>query len=293
MTELLVAILSLAAAIACGFLSFAGLGAVVDLLRVLRRRFSFTERLRRIFPKEIRQTGMRKHRTLLPAPVLIGLALGLGLAILWHHSLLSLWWIALGVLSGWVLISTRPFSREALQILELFVSGLRNIYPVYQSVSGALETASACLPERGAGGELKAMVTEVLRRINASLPMKESLQIFQESGWPLLGRLSTILEQVEHADEESALKALETLQDQIHAARMLLDRANTVLVLNRLTLRALQIANLAGVLLVSVVPTWHRFYNERPFGLVAATAMALAGTWYFSSEIRRMEAMLL
>lgn len=292
MASVLIFVPPLFAGIACGVLAYAGMSALVDLARVLRRRFSFVERLRRVFPEETRlDTGQR--RWTLPVPVLIGLVAGLALAIVWRQPILSVWWIVLGGAFGWMMVSTRTVPRQALHVVEIFVSGLRNIYPVTQSVSGALEATAAHLSEDNAGRELKAAVAEVLRRLYSGINLKDGLAVLRESGWPMMARLSAVLEQVEHADENSVLRALETLEEQIRAARMLLDRASTVLVLNRLTLRALQIANLAGILMVSAIPTWHKFYADRPLGLVAATTMALAGSWYFSSEIRRMEAMLL
>lgn len=281
---------SLMVAVAAGFLSWAGLTGLVDVARILRRR-SFAARLQQILRESRETQQIVRTRRPSPMPILAGLGAGLVLAVLWHHPVLSLWWIILGGAFGWAMVSTRTLPRQMLQVEEIFVSGLRNVYPVVQSVAGALEIASSHLPE--AGEELRAMVAEVLRRLNSSVPLRESLSVFRESGWPMLGRLSIILEQAEHADEQSVLNALDTLVDRIRSARLLLDRASTVLVLNKLTLRALQIANLAGILMVSLVPTWHKFYADRPAGLIAATAMALAGTWYFSSEIRRIEAMLL
>lgn len=292
MASVLILIPPLFAGIACGVLAYAGASALVDLARVLRRRLSFAERLRRVFPEETRLATGQKRRAL-PVPVLIGPVAGLVLAAIWRHPILSVWWIVLGGAFSWMTVSTRTIPRRALQIVEIFVSGLRNIYPVTQSVSGALEATAAHLPEDGAGGEMKAMIAEVLRRVHSGINIKDGLAVLRESGWPMMARLGAVLEQVEHADENSVLRALETLEEQIRAARTLLDRANTVLVLNRFTLWTLQVANLAGILMVSVVPTWHKFYADRPLGLVAATTMALAGSWYFSSEIRRMEAMLL
>lgn len=266
---------------------------LVDLARVvLRRRFWLAERIRQAFPEEARFPAARGRRAL-PVPVLAGLAVGLVLAVIWHHPILSVWWIVLGGAFGWMMVPVRAVPRRALQAVEIFVSGLRNIYPVAQSVSGALEAAAACLPEDDVGKDLRAMVAEALRHVYSGADIRDGLAALRESGWPGMDRLSAVLEQVGHADGASVQRALETLEEQVRAARMLLDRAGTVLVLNRLTLRVLQVANLAGILTVSVVPTWHRFYAERPFGLVVATAMALAGSWYFSSEVRRMEAMLL
>lgn len=290
MASVLILIPPLFFGIACGLLVHSGLSWLVDAGRALRRRFSLAERLRQVLPDRARLSATQK-RLFLPGPLLVGLGAGLILAVLWRHPVLSPWWVVLGGAAGWMTVSARPIPRQALQAVEVLVTGLRSVYPVAQSVSGALSTAAAHLP--GTAGNLKAMIEEVLRRVHSGMGLKKSLEVLRASGWPMMGRLSAILEQMEYADEESALKALETLEEQIRASRVLLDRADTVLTLNRLTLRVLQVANLAGVLLVTVVPTWHRFYADRPLGLIAATAMALAGSWYFSSEIRRMEAMLL
>ncbi|MGC8946374.1 MAG: hypothetical protein ACP5N6_09485 [Anaerolineae bacterium] len=291
MTAILILIPSLLAGAACGFLAHAGMSGLVDLARALRRR-NF-DRLRQVLEKEIHFAPDQPRQSPLPLPLLAGLALGLALAFVWHHPILSVWWLVLGGAFGWMMVSLRHVSRQALQVMEVFVSGLRGSYPVSQSVTAALESTLSHLPCDGAGSELRMMVAEVLRRYNSSLDLRESLDVLRNSGWPMMLRLCSILEQVSHADEGSVLDALETLEEQIRAARMLLDRSNTVLVLNRLTLRVLQMTNLAGIVVVSAFPVWRQFYIDRPLGLVAATAMALAGSWYFMSELRRIEAMLL
>jgi len=79
---------------------------------------------------------------------------------------------------------------------------------------------------------------------------------------------------------------------QVRKSRQLRNRAQTVLTLTRLTLRTLQVANLAALAATTALPMWHQFYAERPAMMVVATGMALAGSWYFAAEIKRLEELL-
>ena len=290
-TAFLIWIPPIVAGVACGLLAYAGMSGLADLA-ILHRRLTFTDQLQQIF-QERKKTFASVQSRRFPLQFPIGLAVGLVLAILWHHPVLSPWWIILGGAFGWMMMSTRLFPRQGLNMMEIFVSGLRSSYPVHQSVMLAMEVTVTHLPDTGPGGELKSMVSESLRRYRSSADLHDSLSVLRDSGWPMMRQLCGILEQVSRADENSILVALETLEDQIHAARMLLDRASTILVLNRLTLRSLQFANAAAIVIVSLVPGWHRFYADHPAGLIAATAMVLAGSWYFLSEIQQLEMMLL
>jgi hypothetical protein len=273
----------------------AGLEGLVDLGRALRRRLRGRTALilawamRRGESAPEGQTSPNARQALRFPALWAGLGAGLALAALWRHPLLSPWFAALGGAAGWMLVSTRPaLRRENLRELETFVSALRSIFSVGQSVFASLAAAAGDLE----AGPLRDTVLEAARRYDADLDAGAALATLRGAGWPHLARLALILEQVARADEATLRETLLGLETRVRRARQLQDRAQTVLTLTRLTLRVLQAANLAALTAAATLPTWRSFYTAQPFVLIAATAMALGGSWYFAVEIRRMEDLL-
>lgn len=232
----------------------------------------------------------RPSAALTRSPVMLASAGGgLLLAALWRHPVLSPWFVLLGAATGWVLTSTRSHTRrEDLRELETFMDMLRSVFTVGQSVFYSLEAAATDMPD----GAIRQAVLEATRRYRADLDAERALAVLREPGLPHLSRLAAILTQVGRADESAIRSALQSLQNQVHKSRQLRDRANTVLTLTRLTLRTLQAANLTALAAVTALPMWHTFYADRPAMLIVATGMALAGSWYFASEIKRIEGLV-
>lgn len=239
---------------------------------------------------ELAPTTPRGVTSLLRAPVmLVSLTSGVVLAALWRHPVLSPWFILLGGATGWMLVSARSHtSREDLRQLETFIDMLRSVFTVGQSVFYSLEEAAADMPD----GALRQAVLEAVRRYRADLDPERALAVLRQPGLPHLSRLAAILTEVGRADEDAIRRALQSLQMQIRRSRQLRDRARTVLTLTRLTLRTLQAANLTALAAATALPMWHTFYADRPAMVVAATGMALGGSWYFASEIKRLEELL-
>jgi len=287
--SLLVLIPVLAFSASAGLLTHWGLVSIADLVRVLHRRFSRRYRLDRVLGRVTGVAAERQSSRRLPVPVLVGLGAGLALAVAWHHPIISLWWVALGALAGWMLVSTRSsLQRETLRDLETLVSGIRAMYVVGQSVFGPLEAVAQDLPS---GSELRVAVEEAVRRHRAGRTIDESLGTLK-GRWPFLDRLTLILSESSRADTGSVRDALLGLEEQIQKSRNLLDRAKVVLTVNLLTLRVLQVVNLAAIAAVTVIPTWHRFFVLHPAMLIAVTLTALLGSWYFASEMRRIEELI-
>jgi hypothetical protein len=284
----LVLIPVMALSVGAGLLTNWCLVSVANLAQGVRRRLSRQYRLDRVLG---RVTGVAEQRSSrrLPIPVPVGLGAGLALAVAWHHPVISPWWVVLGGLAGWMLVSTRSsLQRETLRDLETLVSGIRAMYIVGQSVFGPLEAVAQDLPP---GSELRINVEEAVRRHRAGRTVDESLRVLK-GRWPLLDRLILILSESSRADTGSVQDALLGLEEQIQKSRNLQDRAKVVLTVNFLTLRVLQAANLAAIAAVTVIPTWHRFFAARPAMLVAATLAGLLGSWYFASEMRRIEELI-
>lgn len=261
-----------------------------DVLTLGTALFKRTRRIRltrslTIAPDAGLITGSSPHRAL-RAPIVIGLGAGLLLAITWlSDPILAIWFVVWGAGAGWIVQRSRPAIREDLRALEVFVSTLRSVFAVGQSIINALELAAEQLDE----GALKTTVLDAVQRYRADLNTTEALTVLKSLRWTHLSRLALVLDQIGHADEAAIRAALLDLEGRVRTARRLRDRANTVLTLSRLTLRVLQAANLTALMAVTLLPAWRAFYGANPFGLIAATGMALAGSAYFVIEMNRME----
>jgi hypothetical protein len=215
------------------------------------------------------------------------------LAMVWHHAVLSPWFVTLGGAAGWLWRAAGPGDRrEDLRTLADFLSTFRSVFAVGDSVFDALASASEDLA--GASGArqdatpLLEVVDGAVRQYRADADRRAALRLLQGTDWPHLNRLGLILEHVPHSDEEGVREALLHLEEQVHQARRLQDRMGTALTMNRLTLRVLQAANVTALGVVTTLPTWRVYYAAQPLLLMAMTAMILAGSWYFGEEMRRM-----
>jgi hypothetical protein len=277
-----------------------GLDDVAAIVMVLRRRL----RRRIVLDRhsvpiganlQVRTTAF--HRS----PLGLGLVVGLMLGSAWLSSpLLSVWFIVFGALAGWVIQRSRSEGRapggpptlwgsvgygQDLRAMEVFVSTLRSVFVVGQSIFNSLELAV----ENMEPGPLHAAVAEAVRHYRGDLNASDALAALKSLHWTHLSRLALVLDQISQADEETVRATLLDLEGRVRTARRVHDRASTVLTLSRMTLRVLQAANITALIAVTFLPTWRSFYSENPFALIAATGMALAGSAYFALEMNRME----
>lgn len=231
-----------------------------------------------------------QRRFMLPRRAWACIGAGVALALVWRHVVLSPWFLVLGFALAWVVMTTRQqVQREDLRNLESFVSSLRSVLAVDQSIFLSLKEATQDLDKRGS---LRAAVEVALRRYAVNPDREHALAALKEVGWPHLARLAVILTNVGFSDARGIQDALVDLEQQVRRTRLLRDRAESVLVLSRLTLRALQAANIAAVLVATILPMWRQYYVARPAVMVLATGLAALGSWYFTSEVRRIEELL-
>jgi len=228
------------------------------------------------------------------SPIGLGLIAGMVLGLAWllpasdsdgPNPLLSLWFVIFGGLAGWVIDRSRPQRREDLRALEVFISTLRSVFVVGQSIFNSLELTAENLEP----GPLRLAVEEAVRRYRGDLNTGEALAALKSLRWTHLTRLALVLDQVGQADEATLRATLQDLENRVRTARRIRDRASTVLTLSRMTLRVLQVANLTALLAVTLLPAWRSFYSDNPFALIVVTGMALAGSAYFAIEMNRME----
>lgn len=267
-----------------------GLAHAVELGRALRIRLQRAPSwMQRVASPDATQEATFPQDVLQRQPVLWGLGGGLALGLLWHHPVLTPWFVVLGGAAGWMLSTTRSgLDRSDLKALGIFVTTLQSTFTVGQSVFIALEVAAEDLGE----GPLREAVQDTVRRYRADADVEEALDALRRVGWPQLNQLADVLGRLGQADEDAAREALDHVRAQLRRSRQLRDRAQTVLTLTKGTLRVLQVANLAAVAAATALPMWRQFYDERPLMLVAATAMVLMGSWYFAGELKRMEGLL-
>jgi hypothetical protein len=268
-----------------------GVLRLVDLGRALRLRFrgQTAPVIARLQALRDAGTQTQDQKRRLPVTIWVGLGAGLALGLFWLHPLVTPWFIILGLGVAWMLISTRrSMTREDLRGLEVFISSLRSVLSVGESVFLSLEVVAEDLDE----GPVQAAVAEAIRRYRADMDTRGALAALNEVGWTRLDRLALILGEAQWADDQTLQAVLLDQEERVQRARYLQDRADAVLTMTRLTLRVLQAFNVAAIVVVTLIPDWHAFYLAHPLGLVAATAASLAGSWYFSAEIKRMESIV-
>jgi hypothetical protein len=273
------------------------LAAIAIVLRKrLRRRIVLDRRAVPADPNIPTRT-VAFHRSPLGLGVIVGFILGSA----WlSNPLLFVWFIIFGGLAGWVIQRSRPEGRapggpptlwgsvgygQDLRAMEVFVSTLRSVFVVGQSIFNSLELAVENMDR----GPLQAVVAEAVRRYRGDLNASAALAVLKSLRWTHLSRLALVLDQISQADEETVRATLFDLEGRVRTARRIHDRASTVLTLSRMTLRVLQVANITALIAVTLLPTWRSFYSANPFALIAATGMALAGSAYFALEMNRME----
>lgn len=218
-------------------------------------------------------------------PLGFGALGGLAVGTVWlANPVLAGWFIVLGAGLGWLVTLSRPAQREDLKAVELFVGTLRSVFTTGQSVFVALAAVAEYLEP----GPLRMAVETATRQYRADLDSRAALAGLTVLRWPHLTQLALILGQVHQADERTVREALSDLERRLRTASRVRDRANTVLVLSRLTLRVLQAVNLAALALVTGLPTWRAFYLDNPLTLIGVTALAVLSSAYFASELHRL-----
>ena len=218
-------------------------------------------------------------------PIGFGALGGLAVGSVWlANPWLAAWFVVFGAGIGWLVALSRPAVREDLKAVELFVGTLRGVFTAGQSVFAALAAVAEYLEP----GPLRTAIDAATRQYRADLAGHAALTYLTALRWPHLTQLVLILEQVNQADERTVREALSELEARLRTAGRVRDRANTVLVLSRLTLRVLQAVNLAALAMVTLLPTWRAFYLDNPFTLIGVTALGVFSSAYFAGELNRL-----
>ena len=288
MTALLLAI-ALLAGFGLLLLSRLVLEDVTQVLAALQRRWQRQARWLLRPGSQLPASTLSRGSALISAvwgtPIGLGALGGLVVGSLWlANPVLSMWFGVFGGGIGWLVTLSRPAQREDLRAVELFVGTLRSVFGVGQSVFAALSITAEYLE----ASPLRTAVEAAARQYRTDLDSHAALARLTALRWPHLDRLVIVLEQVGQADERTVRDTLTDLEQRVRAAGRVRDRANTVLVLSRLTLRVLQAANLAALALVTLLPTWRAFYLDNPLALIGVTALGLVSSGYFAGELNRL-----
>ena len=285
LTLALVAVPSLLVACGAGFLAYAGLTLTGEVVGGLKRRL-----LRRVVLTTVGQEttiawGTRRL-ALRPVDILPALG-GLGLALLWHSPLLSVWSAMLGLAASVVLRAARPQVTPGLRAeQELFLSALRSRYAVEQSLAATLDGAAADLGQ--ADGPLACAVRETVRRLRIGQTLDQALVPLTTQG-QTLRRLVTVLSKAPWTAAAETQTLLGELEEDARRKRRLADRARITLSVVRLTLTILVGANVTAAVLAALLPAWRTHYVAHPATYMAGTGLALGGFAYFAFKIKALE----
>ena len=224
---------------------------------------------------------------------LMSLAAGLLAAVVAWDWLLSPWLAALGYLGFRGMQAGRQQATgEAVgDDLERLLNSFRSIWSVQASLFGALEDAAGDLEP----GAVQAAVRQAADRARTGMAVEESLTPLCGLPSRVARQVAYVLEQLPNSDEVTGRRVLDELEVRLRRARRLRERAGTVLVLTRLTLRALQVANGVAIVVALTLPLWADFFTAsigRRMTFIAATLMVAGGSAYFAGETQRLEASL-
>jgi len=286
LSTLLLALPALCAAGGVGLLSHAGLSLVGSIVTGLHHRWG--RRVRIGFAADEGATvTLDQRRVTLSWPLLLPVAGGLVLAVLWHHPVLSTWTALLGGMGTALGYSSQPRkTAEDRTLQELFLSALRSRYGITQSLRRTLQGVAEDLdaPDTSLGQAL----AEALRLLNAGEPVREAVKPLATQG-EIMRRLTTILEHTHRTAREETEQLLEELEEQARQARRLAERAQVTLVVTRATLRVLTVANVTAMVTTAFLPLWRQHYRQQPAAYLVATGLACAGVCYFRFKIKNLE----
>jgi hypothetical protein len=272
-------------ALGVGWLTYAGLEALGDLLAGLRRRFLGRVALSTTPEGALLQVGMRRLRiTLWDALPLAG---GLLLALVWRAPLLSAWVTLLGAGATAIVYGARPRVTPHLRAeQELFIGALRSRYAVEQSLTAALQGATSDLEDPLS--PLAQAAGEVVRRLRLGEPGSAALAPLAAQGRSLR-RLTTVLGKVPWSAAHETQALLAEIESEARRRRRLADRAQVTLTVLRLTLRVLIVTNTVAAVVAALLPAWRTHYLARPGTYLVGTALAVVGWGYFTFRIRTLE----
>jgi hypothetical protein len=209
---------------------------------------------------------------------------GVVLGVLARDPILSPWFPALGLaLARWQrgVARRRRAAQESTPHALALTRGVANF--LRGAVGPALSDAAQRLPD----GPVRERALRACRRYAAGTPWDEALRDLTGLN-PLLDRLALLLAAAPRMGEAAVRKALDDLAREAAAREALEAETGAELVLLKLTVRFLLVANLVALAASLLVPAWHDFFTSTLArrGTVMAANLLVAGAYvYFSEEI--------
>jgi hypothetical protein len=209
---------------------------------------------------------------------------GVVLGVLARDPILSPWFPALGLaLARW----QRGFARRRRAAQESTPHALALTRGVANFLRGAVGPALSDAAQRLPDGPVRERALRACRRYAAGTPWDEALRDLTGLN-PLLDRLALLLAAAPRMGEAAVRKALDDLAREAAAREALEAETGAELVLLKLTVRFLLVANLVALAASLLVPAWHDFFTSTLArrGTVMAANLLVAGAYvYFSEEI--------
>jgi Flp pilus assembly protein TadB len=209
---------------------------------------------------------------------------GVVLGVLARDPILSPWFPALGLaLARW----QRGFARRRRAAQESTPHALALTRGVANFLRGAVGPALSDAAQRLPDGPVRERALRACRRYATGAPWDEALRDLTGLN-PLLDRLALLLAAAPRMGEAAVRKALDDLAREAAAREALEAETGAELVLLKLTVRFLLVANLVALAASLLVPAWHDFFTSTLArrGTVMAANLLVAGAYvYFSEEI--------
>ncbi|MBI3913106.1 MAG: hypothetical protein HY327_02750 [Chloroflexi bacterium] len=199
--------------------------------------------------------------------------------------IIAIYLALVGIFLGWFFgkregASTRE--RTTGDIVQLVVE-FQSVYRVTRTVFGAFtETVDGIV-----NPILKIAVQRAIDAFNTGKRMEDALnQVASDVPNPYLAQLVFILTRAPQSSEEVVQNALKDLSERLRQHQRLSDRSRVSLALVSGTVRFLQAANGAVLLVCVLAPLWWDYYRTHPAVLIVGATLALFGSWYFENQLR-------
>lgn len=267
--------------------TLAVLGAVAALGRAAAR-WRTPAWMRYLRPAPVLKEATEAARRPGLRPLLPWLAGGVLLALLARDPILSPWMLALGAGLGWWHRGFAARQAAARATVPQTLDLVRNLSGFLRGAVGpALSDAAERLPE----GPVRERALRAYRAYATGEPWETAVKALVGLN-PLLDRLALVLAAAPRMDEKDVRDSLDALAEEAARREALAAETGAEMILLKLTVRFLMVANLVALAAVLLVPGWHDFFTStlaRRGTVMAANVLVAVSFVYFSEEIAALQ----
>jgi len=225
----------------------------------------------------------------LTPPLIAGLGLVLAAKALADAPLVAAYLAGAGLVMARYLSRAQARGAQALLTAQVgdLVSAYRSVYLVNPALFPALEEAARNLDE-----PLKNMLQRAIQANQMRIPPERIFADLRRVGNPYLNQFLFILERAPESDAAAVSAALAELEARLRQRAHLQGRAKVALAMLSGTVRFLQGANLAAILIALWLPLFWNFYAsslQRQGIFLAAVTAVLVGSVYFDQELAKLQ----